>query len=215
MTRTLLVDDHSLVRAGLRTLLEAIDGVEVLAEAGNGEDALRLAVAQRPDLVVLDIALPGANGLEVAARLRQAVPEARILILSMHATGDFVERALHVGAAGYLVKDAAAVELELAVKAIMSGDTYLSPRVSKQVVAGFVQRADATPGPLDGLSPRQREILRLIALGRATKEIAYDLGLSVKTVEAHRAQVMERLGIRDVAGLVRFAIRTGVITPEA
>jgi len=213
--RALLADDHALVRAGIRGLLEAVEGVSVIAEAGTGDEAVRLAVEQRPELVVLDIAMPGMSGLDAAARIREALPDARILILSMHAGDDFVQRALRAGAAGYLMKDAAAVELELAVKAVMAGGTYLSPRVSKQVVDEYVRRVENAPGPLDGLTPRQRQILGLIAAGRSTKQIAYELGLSVKTVETHRAQLMERLGIRDVAGLVRLAIRAGLIAPDA
>lgn len=213
--RTLLADDHALVRAGLRTLLEGIEGVNVIAEAGSGDEAIRLAVELCPDLVVLDIAMPGASGLDAAARIRETLPATRILILSMHATDDFVQRALRVGASGYLLKDAAAVELELAIRAVMAGETYLSPRISKQVVDGYVRQADAAPGPLDGLTPRQRQILQLIASGQSTKQIAYELGLSVKTVETHRAQLMDRLGIRDVPGLVRLALRAGLVLPDS
>jgi len=209
--RALLADDHALVRAGIRGLLEAVEGVSVVAEAGTGDEAVRLAIEQRPELVVLDIAMPGMSGLDAAVRIREALPDTRVLILSMHAGDDFVQRALRAGAAGYLMKDAAAVELELAVKAVMAGGTYLSPRVSKQVVDEYVRRVENAPGPLDGLTPRQRQILGLIAAGRSTKQIAYELGLSVKTVETHRAQLMERLGIRDVAGLVRLAIRAGLV----
>ncbi len=212
--RALLADDHALVRAGIRGLLEAVEGVSVIAEAGNGEEAVRLALEHRPELAVLDIAMPGASGLDAAARIREAVPETRILILSMHAEDDFVQRALRVGASGYLMKDAAAVELELAIRAVMAGGTYLSPRVSKHVVDEYVRRAETAPGPLDGLTPRQRQILAFIASGRSTKQIAYELGLSVKTVETHRAQLMERLGIRDVAGLVRLAIRAGLVASD-
>src|SRR3990172_5845186 len=209
--RALLADDHALVRAGIRALLEAVEGVSVVAEAGTGDEAVRLAIEQRPELVVLDIAMPGMSGLDAAVRIREALPDTRVLILSMHAGDDFVQRALRAGAAGYLMKDAAAGELELAVKAVMGGGTYLSPRVSKQVLDEYVRRVENAPGPLDGLTPRQRQILGLIAAGRSTKQIAYELGLSVKTVETHRAQLMERLGIRDVAGLVRLAIRAGLV----
>jgi DNA-binding NarL/FixJ family response regulator len=213
-TRTLLVDDHALVRAGLRTLLESIEGVSVVAEAGNGEEAVRLAAEHRPDLVVMDIAMPQLGGLDAAARIREALPDTRILILSMHASDEYVRRALRAGASGYLLKDAAAVELDLAVKAVVRGDTYLSPRVSTQVVDQYVRGSGVPQGPIDHLTPRQREILQLIASGRSTKQIAHDLGLSVKTVETHRAQLMERLGLRDVASLVRLAIRAGLVTPD-
>lgn len=213
-TRTLLVDDHALVRAGLRTLLESIEGISVVAEAGNGEEAVRLAAEHRPDLVVMDVAMPQLGGLDAAARIREALPDTRVLILSMHASDEYVRRALRAGASGYLLKDAAAVELELAVKAVVRGETYLSPRVSTQVVDQYLRGPGITPGPIDHLTPRQREILQLIASGRSTKQIAHDLGLSVKTVETHRAQLMERLGLRDVASLVRLAIRAGLVTPD-
>jgi DNA-binding NarL/FixJ family response regulator len=212
--RTLLVDDHALVRAGLRTLLEGIEGVTVIAEAGNGEEAVQLAAEHRPELVVMDIAMPQLGGLDAAARIRQIVPDCRVLMLSMHVSDEYVRRALRAGASGYLLKDAAAVELELAVKAVMRGETYLSPRVSTQVVDHYVRGPGSAPGPLDNLTPRQREILQHIANGHSTKEIAHQLGLSVKTVETHRAQLMERLGMRDVASLVRLAIRAGLVAPD-
>jgi DNA-binding NarL/FixJ family response regulator len=211
--RTLLVDDHALVRAGLRTLLEGIADVVVVAEAGNGEEALRLAAEHRPDLVVTDIAMPQLGGLDAAAKLREMLPDAKVLMLSMHASEEYVRRALRAGASGYLLKDAAAVELELAVRSVMRGETYLSPRISTQVVDQYV-RGPGQGSPVDALTPRQREILQLIASGKSTKQIAHDLGLSVKTVETHRAQLMERLGIRDVAGLVRLAIRAGLISSD-
>jgi len=213
-TRALLVDDHALVRAGLRTLLESIDGLTVIAEAGNGAEALQLASEHRPDLVVMDIAMPQLGGLDAAARIREMLPDTRVLILSMHASDEYVRRALRAGASGYLLKDAAAVELELAVRAVVRGETYLSPRVSTQVVDQYVRGPGVPQGPIDTLTPRQREILKLIASGRSTKQIAHDLGLSVKTVETHRAQLMERLGLRDVASLVRLAIRAGLVAPD-
>lgn len=212
--RALLVDDHALVRAGLRTLLESIDGVAVVAEAGNGEEALRLAAELQPDLVVMDIAMPRLSGLDAAAHIREALPGTRVLVLSMHASEDYVRRALRSGASGYLLKDAAAVELELAVRAVICGETYLSPRVSTQVVDQYVRGPGVPPGPVDALTPRQREILQLIAKGRSTKQIAHQLSLSVKTVETHRAQLMERLGLRDVASLVRLAIRAGLVASD-
>ncbi len=212
--RALLVDDHSLVRAGLRTLLDSIDGVVVVAEAGNGEEALRLAAEFHPDLVVMDIAMPLLSGLDAAALIREALPGTRVLILSMHASDDYVRRALRSGASGYLLKDAAAVELELAVKAVMRGETYLSPRVSTQLVDQYVRGPGVPQGPVDSLTRRQREILQLIANGRSTKQIAHQLGVSVKTVETHRAQLMERLGLRDVASLVRLAIRAGLVASD-
>ena len=212
--RILLVDDHALVRAGMRSLLHEIPGVEVVAEAADGAEALRLAVELRPDVVLLDIAMKGMNGLDAAARLREQLPAAKVIVLSMHTSEEYVLLALRAGAAGYLIKDSATSELELALKAVARGETYLSPAISRQVVDGYVQRVGTAAAP-EPLTPRQREVLKRIAEGRSTKEIAYELKLSVKTVESHRAQIMERLGIRDVAGLVRYAMRAGLVPPES
>lgn len=211
--RVLLADDHALVRAGMRSLLRDIPGVEVVGEAGDGAEALAVAARERPDAVLLDIAMKGMSGLEAAARFREQLPGIKVIILSMHASEEYVLQALRAGAAAYLIKDSATAELELALKSVMRGETYLSPAISRQVVEGYVRRMGAGAAE-DPLTPRQREVLKGIAEGRSTKEIAFALGLSVKTVETHRAQVMERLGIRDVAGLVRYAMRTGLVPPE-
>lgn len=211
--RVLLADDHALVRAGMRSLLRDIEGVEVVGEAADGAEALELAARERPDAVLLDIAMRGMNGLEAAARLRERLPEAKVVILSMHTSEEYVLLALRAGASAYLIKDSATSELELALTSVMRGETYLSPAISRQVVDGYVQRVGSGVGP-DPLTPRQRDVLKRIAEGRSTKEIAFELNLSVKTVETHRAQIMERLGIRDVAGLVRYAIRAGLVPPE-
>jgi DNA-binding NarL/FixJ family response regulator len=211
--RVLLVDDHALVRAGMRSLLQDLPDVEVVAEAGDGAGALAAAERERPDVVLMDIAMKGMNGLEAAARLRERLPEVKVIILSMHTSEEYVLLALRAGAAAYLIKDSATAELELALKCVMRGETYLSPAISRQVVDGYVQRVGASAGP-EPLTPRQREVLKRIAEGRSTKEIAFELNLSVKTVETHRAQIMERLGIRDVAGLVRYAMRAGLVPPE-
>jgi DNA-binding NarL/FixJ family response regulator len=211
--RVLLADDHALVRAGMRSLLRDIESVEVVGEAADGAQALALAERERPDVVLLDIAMKGMNGLEAAARFRELHPGIKVIILSMHASEEYVLQALRAGAAAYLIKDSATAELEIALRSVMRGETYLSPAISRQVVEGYVQRVGAGAGE-DPLTPRQREVLKRIAEGRSTKEIAFDLGLSVKTVETHRAQIMERVGIRDVAGLVRYAMRTGLVPPE-
>lgn len=211
--RVLLVDDHKLVRAGMRSLLREFEGVEVVAEASDGAEALLLAERERPDVVLMDIAMKGMNGLEAAARLRERLPATKIVILSMHTSEEYVLLALRAGAAAYLIKDSATSELELALQSVMRGEIYLSPAISRQVVEGYVQRV-GEGGAADPLTPRQREVLKRIAEGRSTKEIAYELNLSVKTVETHRAQIMERLGIRDVAGLVRYAMRAGLVPPE-
>lgn len=211
--RVLLADDHALVRAGMRSLLRDIPGVEVVGEAADGAEALAVAARERPDAVLLDIAMKGMSGLEAAARFREQLPGIKVIILSMHSSEEYVLQALRAGAAAYLIKDSATAELELALKSVMRGETYLSPAISRQVVEGYVRRMGAGAAE-DPLTPRQREVLKRIAEGRSTKEIAFALGLSVKTVETHRAQVMERLGIRDVAGLVRYAMRTGLVPPE-
>lgn len=210
----LLADDHELVRAGFRALLQTIAGVRVVAEADDGRKALDLVRTHRPDVVLMDIAMPGLNGLEATSRIAKEFPETRVLILSMHKSEEYVLRALKCGAAGYLLKDASPSELEMAIRSVARGDTYLSPPVSKQVIDDYRQRTGHGQGPLDLLTARQREILQLVAEGRSTKEIADVLHVSVKTVETHRAQLMERLDIHDVAGLVRYAIRMGLITPE-
>ncbi len=211
-TRILLVDDHALVRAGIRALLESLEGVSVVAEAGNGSEVLELARVHRPDVLLLDISMPGLGGLEVSAQLKQELPEVRVVMLSMHANEEYVLQALRSGAVGYMLKDSATAELELALKAVMQGETYLSPPISKQVVDGYVQRVGTEQPTPDNLTPRQRQVLQLIAEGHSTKEIAYRLELSVKTVETHRAQLMERLQIREIAGLVKYAIRNGIAT---
>lgn len=217
--RVILVDDHELVRAGIRALLQNIPGVEVVGEASDGEAALRLVGAMTPDIALLDIAMPGLNGLETAARITRAYSTVRVIMLSMHADEEYVLQALRAGATGYLLKGARRPELELAVIAVAQGETYLSPAASKHVVGDFVQRATGVGEPKDvalpaseRLTPRQREILQLIAQGQTTKEIARGLNLSVKTVEMHRSQLMDRLDIHDVAGLVRYAIRTGLVS---
>ncbi len=233
--RMLLAEDHVLMRAGLRLLLEQMNEVTVVAEASDGVEALHLLTLHRPDIAVLDIAMPFLTGLEVAARVQVELPEVRVIILSMYATGSYVQQALRAGAKGYLLKDAAPVELALAVRAVAGGEIYLSSAVTSQMVQQFVQGPDVqrvadrrslaqvgvvqqfVQGPdvqrpgLEQLTPRQRTILRQIAEGQTTQEIARTLQISAKTVEGHRAQLMERLDIHEVAGLVRFAIRMGLI----
>jgi len=211
----ILADDHRLVRSGIRSLLESIGGVTVVGETGDGREALELIEKHRPDIALLDVTMPGLNGLEVAARVEGVSPRTRVVILTMHAGETYVAQALRAGAAGFLLKDSAVYELEAALESVSDGGTYLSPAVSKKVVTSFLRGGAPPADPLESLTARQREVLQMIAEGRSTKEIAADLGLSVKTVETHRAQIMERLDIHDVAGLVRFAIRAGLVSPEA
>jgi len=213
MADIVLADDHHLVRRGIRALVEALPGVRVVGEAGDGQAALELIERHQPDIALLDVSMPGLNGLEVANRAAQCSPRTKIIILSMHKGETFVAKALRSGVSGYLLKDAADQELSLALAAVSRGDVYLSPSISRQVVEQFT-RAAAEPDPLAGLTPRQREILQLVAEGKSSKEVAVLLDLSPKTVEAHRAQVMERLGLHDVTALVRFAIRVGLVSSD-
>jgi DNA-binding NarL/FixJ family response regulator len=213
--RVLLADDHTLVRAGIRSLLETIEDLEVVAESGDGREALELISRHRPDIALLDIGMPGMNGIEIARQAAHVSTKTKIVILSMYDDKAHVTQAIRAGAAGYLLKGAAVAELPLAVKAVMAGETYLTPRVSRHVVDGFLHDEASERDPIEGLPPRQREILQLIAEGRCTKEIAGILNVSVKTIETHRARLMERLNIHDVAGLVRFAIRSGLVSPES
>jgi DNA-binding NarL/FixJ family response regulator len=211
----LLADDHTLVRAGLRALLEALPEISTVLEANDGREALAAIAAHKPAIVLMDIAMPELNGLEAAAMVSRDHPGTRTIVLSMHGTDAYVLQALRAGAAGYLLKDAAAEELPLAVRAVLRGEVYISSAVSRVVVAGFLagMAGPDAPGrsPIDALSARQREILQLVAEGRSIKEIAFALKLSVKTVETHRRQVMERLQIFDLPGLVRFALRHGIV----
>ena len=212
--RVLLADDHTLVRAGLRKLLESIPDVEVVGETVDGVALLALAAQLQPSLVLTDIDMPGLNGLEATARLVKAQPEVRVIILSMHQNEEYVRQALLHGATGYLLKDAAPAELERALKAVLRGETYLSPAVSKGVLSDYVQRLRGDEKPRVLLTPRQLEILRLVVESQSTKEIARRLDLSVKTVDTHRSRLMNQLDIHDVAGLVRYAMRTGLISPH-
>ncbi len=212
--RVIIADDHRLFRAGLRMLLSEMPGVVVLAEAANGQDALAACDANTPDLVLMDIAMPVLGGLDALRELKSRHPSVHVLMLSMLASEEHVLQALRLGASGYLLKDAAPAELELAVEAVMRGETWLSPSISRPVIDGYVDRvmSGASGSALDRvLTPRQQEVLRLFAEGKSTKEIAFLLALSVKTIETHRAQIMGRLAVHDLAGLVRYAIRNGLV----
>ncbi len=215
LLRVLLVDDHTLLRAGMKALLHttAATNVEVIAETGDGSEALTLIETLQPDIVLMDIAVPGLNGLEVTARSTKHFPHVRVIILSMYGNEEYVLQALRAGASGYLLKDSSTTELELAIKAVAHGEIFLSPPVSKHLVADYIRRTSSEPHAQDTLTPRQREVLQLIAEGHTTRQIAEALTISIKTVETHRTQLMERLDIHDIAGLVRYAIRTGIVKP--
>lgn len=212
--RIVLADDHNLVRSGLKSLLSDMKDVAVVAEASNGRQAVELVASAKPDVVLMDIAMQELNGIEACEIISRDHPQVCVIILSMHDSGEYVAKALKAGARGYVLKDAAPLELEFALQAVAVGETYLSPRVSRQVVQSYVKPLAETETGLEALSPRQREILKAIAGGRSTKQIAYDLGLSVKTIETHRAQIMERLDIHDLAGLVRFAVRVKLVSAD-
>ena len=208
-----MVDDHVLVRAGIRALIDMIDGVEVVGEAGNGPEALSLIEQLMPDLVLLDITMPGVKGLAVLEQITHRFPQVRVIMLTMHEAREYVIQSLKAGAAGFIPKSAATAELREAIDTVMRGKTFVS-RETAQADLAAVDAATEQQALVDKLTPRQREILVLIAEGRSTKQIARALNISVKTVESHRAQLTERLDIHDVAGLVRLAIRTGLVRME-
>ena len=213
--RVLLADDHTLVRAGVRALLEKMPGVQVAGEVGEGREVAPFVELHRPHLVLMDIGMPGLNGLEATERLAKEFPEVRVIILSMHQNEEYVWRALKAGATGYLLKKAATSELELALQRVAEGEIYVSKELSVQILRKHpLQQIAARKGPLERLTSRQREILQLIAEGQNTKEIADILKLSPKTVEYHRMKLMECLNVFDIPGLVRFALQAGVITHE-
>jgi DNA-binding NarL/FixJ family response regulator len=216
MTRIVLADDHNLVRTGMRLLLESFPDVQVVGEAADGLEALEQIGRHRPDCVLMDLAMPGLNGVEAVRRATKQYPGIPILVISMHADEAYVHRALAAGAAGYLLKGSDKDELQLAVSTVCRGETYLTPAISKTLVAALARKAEGreAASPLDVLTERQRGVLRLVAEGMSTKQIAAQLGLSAKTVEAHRHAIMERLGIRDLAGLVRFAVRAGLVAHD-
>ncbi|MCW5621708.1 MAG: response regulator transcription factor [Burkholderiales bacterium] len=212
--RILLADDHGLVRAGIRARVQELNEVEVVGEAADGRSAIEMVGQLHPDMVLMDISMKGLNGIEATSQMQRSHSDVRVVILSMHSTEEHVAQALRAGASGYIVKDSATEELEIAIDTVMRGERYVSPTVSRSVVDRLLLDASAAPNPLSLLTPRQKEILQLIAEGRSTKEIAHVLGLSIKTVETHRAQLMQRLSIRDVPGLVRYALRAGLITND-
>ncbi len=203
--RVLIVDDHTLVRAGLCRLLQTFGGVLVVGEASNADQALELAVQHHPEVVLMDLSLPGRSGLEALSDIRRRVPQARVVMMSMHDDTAHVRDALDRGAVGFVVKDAAPQELEVALRAAHSGQVFLSPQISTRMLAPMLGRE--RPTGIAALSPRQRQILRQLGNGRTTKEIAAELGISVKTVETHRARMMEALGCRRANDLLLLAVR--------
>lgn len=209
--KVLIADDHGLLRAGLAALLAKLPGVEAVWEAADGRQALHAVKDHHPDIVIMDIDMPGLNGLDATERIREAGPGTKVLILSMHTKEEFVAQALKAGASGYLLKGAATEELAKALNVVAAGQFYLSPAISRQLVDIMLH---GKPSGLDLLSSRQREILQLVAEGHTTRAIADLLHVSTKTVDAHRAEIMKRLDIHDVARLVRFAIREGLVKAD-
>ncbi len=214
--RVLLAEDHTIVRKGLRLLLDAESDIEVIGEAKDGREAIRQVEQLHPDIVVMDIAMPGLNGLEATRRIKKRFPDVEILILSMHATEEYIFQILRAGALGYVVKQSAPSELVLAIQNVWQGELFLSATISKRVIAEFIRRGERTTeqDSHDQLTDREREVLQLIAEGHSNRQIAESLHISVKTVETHRAHVMDKLDIRGTAGLTRYAIRTGIISLE-
>ncbi len=214
--RVILADDHTLVRAGMRALLERLPGVRVIAEANDGRQVLELVAIHSPEVVIMDIAMPGLNGLEAAERMAEDFPNVRVLILSMHQNEEYVYRALNAGVGGFLLKKAAVTELETALRSVMNGEVYLSREIVDHLPRNFVlDRIAQHKYPLEQLTSRQREILQLIAEGQNTKGIAEILKVSPKTVEYHRLKLMSVLNVHDIPGLVRFALREGLIPKES
>ena len=205
--RVVLADDHDLVRSGIKALLSMIDGVEVVAEARDGHELIQLVESLEPDVVMTDISMPRMDGIAAIAQIHVRHPKVRLLVLSMYDTVDFVKRAVANGACGYLMKDAPPFELEQAVRSVMATGSYFSPAIAQRLLQPSEPTID------DELTQRQIEILKLIAQGRASKEIAFELGLSPKTVDVHRARIMERLRLNDIASLTLYAVRKGLIKP--
>jgi DNA-binding NarL/FixJ family response regulator len=210
----LLVEDHTIVRKGLRSLLESEHDIQVVGEAENGREAIEKADELRPDVVVMDIGMPGLNGLEATRQIKKRFSDVQVLILTVHTGEEYILQILRAGASGYLVKQAAPAELISAIQAVHRGQAFLSPSISKRVLEDYVQRAEATArgDSLERLTDREREVLQLIAEAHSTREIAEQLHISIKTAETHRAHLMEKLGLHSTAELTRYAIRKGVVT---
>ncbi|WP_222622555.1 response regulator transcription factor [Ramlibacter albus] len=205
--RVVLADDHDLVRSGIKALLQMVPGVEVIAEARNGRELVTLVEDLQPDVVMTDISMPEMDGISAIGEIHSRHPGVRMLVLSMYDTVDFVKRAVAHGACGYLMKDAPPFELEQAIRSVMATGSYFSPAIAQRLLQPSEPTAD------DELTHRQVEILKLIAQGRASKEIAFELGLSPKTVDVHRARIMERLQLNDIASLTLYAVRKGLVKP--
>jgi DNA-binding NarL/FixJ family response regulator len=212
-TTIVLADDHIVVRQGIRKLLEARDDFRVVGEASDGEEAVKLVAEKKPDVALMDLWMPRLSGIDATRRIGKRGLATKVLVLSMHESRAYVEEVLRAGAAGYIVKNAAADDLIEAIDTVCDGVSYLSPAITQQVVDAIARPATSTPSGLGVLTDREREVLQLIAEGLSSKEIAAMLGVSLKTIDSHRSNLMEKLDIHKVSGLVRFAIRTGLVEP--
>lgn len=215
--RVLLAEDHTIVRKGLRALLEGVASIEVVGEAADGREALAQVEQSPADVVLMDLTMPGLSGLEATRQIKERFPQIRVLVLTMHADEEYIFQVLRAGASGYLVKQAAPEELVAAIHAVYQGASFLSPTISKRVIDEYVRRAEegVVTDPYDKLTPREREVLQLIAEGHSNREIAEQLTISIKTVESHRAHLMEKLDLHNTAELTRYAIRKGLIGLES
>ena len=211
MVSIVVADDHKIVREGLIRLLEAREDFTVVGEAATGEEAVALVLEKRPDIVLMDINMPKLSGIDATRQLGKAGCQSKILVLSMHESRTYVEEVLRAGASGYVVKNSASTDVHNAIDAIRSGASYLSPAITQQVVDAIARPGDAKPSGISMLTAREREVLKLIAEGLSSKEIASDFGISLKTIDSHRSNLMEKLDIHKVSGLVRFAIRVGLV----
>ena len=210
--RILLTDDHTLVRSGIRSLLEHEPGLSVIGEAEDGRAAVRLACKLKPDVVIMDIAMPLLNGLEATRQIKTQCPDVKVLVLSMHDNEEYIRQALEAGAMGYILKDAAAQELISAIQSVYRGEAVLSPAVTRLVIEDYLRWGGARPqDEIDGLSPREREVLQLIAEGYTNKQIAEILSISIKTVQAHRNNLMQKLDLHDRGELIKYAIQKKII----
>jgi two-component system response regulator NreC len=214
--RILIADDHALVRQGAKVVLQARPGWRVVGEAANGREAVQKAIALKPDVVVVDISMPELDGVEVARQIREGVPSTKVLVLTMHESDEMVKRALDAGALGYILKSDLTECLARAVKAVSQGKRFLTPKVSEIVLDGFLKPRSQGRGERTGvrLTPRENEIVRLLAEGKANKEIAPQLGITVRTVESHRAKIMLKLGLHSLAELIHYAMRHGIATVQ-
>jgi two-component system, NarL family, response regulator NreC len=208
-TRVLLADDHALIRQGLKAFLEK-QGYQIVGEASDGQEAIRTAEKSQPDVAIVDISMPVLNGVDAARELRKSAPKTKVILLTQHAEDQYVTESLRAGVKGYVLKSQVAEDLVHAIQEVCRGSVYLSPSISRVVVDAYLSNAHVPPDPLSG---RERQVLQLVGEGKATKDIAVHLGVSVKTAESHRARLMKKLDIHETASLVRYAIRRGLIQP--